>query len=196
MRFNRRTGTLIINTPKWTPKWLLVEYTSDVINIALSMAESLTAEQKRRIEENKRKAIELLALKKGKAKNICGSDPKSLSSSSNVCHSVDQTAGCSNSTKRTERQCELASKPSGELGVVFKKNPPSGTHEKGPEIKKATVPLEKSFTVKLDLTLITSERFKAVCPYDKKLIEIFKGISSKTYGKDLNILCLRTSIII
>ena len=118
-----------------------------------SVMSGLSQEQLERIRENKRKAQERLARKRPA--------PQSTSELPPVKQPAIKPNGLSFYSSSTTNKPTITSKPT----------------NKRPE---TTLILKKQITAAF--VLRDKDRFKVLVPYDSQLIELFKGISSKSYG--------------
>lgn len=125
---------------------------------------SLSEEQLKRIEENKKRAQQKLLERKRQAPGIGNS----------VAPPVKKLA-----TEIPSRNSTEASKPS------FQTNKKSFNDFRNQQGSSNTFnkPKYGSNKIKLDFTLVSKTRFEVVCPYQAAIIEVFKQIPSRSYGK-------------
>ena len=128
---------------------------------------SLSEEQLRRIEENKRRAQQKLSERKRQV-------PSALNSSAPPAKKFATEIPSRNSTE--------ASKPSSCTNFQ--------THKKSFNDYRNQQGSSNNFNrpkyggnIKLDFTLVSKTRFEVVCPYQAAIIEVFKQIPSRSYGK-------------
>jgi len=132
---------------------------------------SLSEEQLRRIEENKKKAQQKLLERKRQ------------------CPLINDGV-----VPAAKRQVTIVSPPSrpSNSNEIDGKSSSSYKHSAGPQQGSS-----KSFNkpkyggkkpIKLDFTLISQTRFEVVSPYQSNIIEVFKQIPSRSYGKLLSAL--------
>ena len=133
---------------------------------------SLSEEQLRRIEENKKRAQQKLLERKRQApsvvkslapqaKKLAGDVPPRNSGEANK-------ASCLN-FQTNNKSCNDFRNQQGSSSSVSK--PKYGGNK-----------------IKLDFTLVSKTRFEVVCPYQAAIIEVFKQIPSRSYGKQLELL--------
>ena len=127
---------------------------------------SLSEEQLRRIEENKRRAQQKLFERKRQA-------PSAVNSSAPPAKKFAIEIPSRNSTE--------ASKPSCTNFQTHKKSFNDCRNQQGSS-NNFNKPKYGS-KIKLDFTLVSKTRFEVVCPYQAAIIEVFKQIPSRSYGK-------------
>ena len=118
----------------------------------------LSAEQLQRMQDNKKRAQERLAHKKQQSESSVWTDKPPA-------------------PKRTAPALPIKR---------FNKEPKmKGTHPSRLSTNAtAGHPTKWQRATKVTLTMVTRSKFKAVAPYDKKLIETFKKIASHSYGEE------------
>jgi len=129
---------------------------------------SLSEEQLRRIEENKKRAQQKLLERKRPAPSA----GNSVASSKKIVTEIPSR----NSTKATKASC-----------TNFYSHKKSFTDGRNQQSSSNTFnkPSYGGKNIKLDFTLVSKTRFEVVCPYQAAIIEVFKQIPSRSYGKQL-----------
>lgn len=126
----------------------------------------LSQEQLERIRENKRKAQERLARKRPA--------PQSTPELPPVKQPAIKPNGLSFYSSSTTSKPAITSKPTNKRADT-------------------TLILKKQITAAF--VLRDKDRFKVLVPYDSQLIELFKGISSKSYGVFLYVCCILLCVL-
>lgn len=154
----------------------------------------LSAEQLKRIEENRHKAKEKLASRKQQQtvpheKTISSAQKNSQRQVSvSTAHSRVPSAICSGeigrSTNRNVHPKALEFHTSSTSVTAANK---SSRAQQPPAISSNTVKYTQIVkkTLKANLTLVSKQRFEIVVPYDKLAIEVFKKTPSNAYSKTL-----------
>lgn len=127
---------------------------------------SLSEEQLKRIEENKRRAQQKLFERKRQPPSVVNS----------VAPPSKKLA-----TKIPSRNLTEASKPSCPNFQTYKKTFNDSSSQQGGS-NNFNRP-KYGGKIRLDFTLVSKTRFEAVCPYQAAIIEVFKQIPSRSYGK-------------
>ena len=127
---------------------------------------SLSEEQLKRIEENKRRAQQKLFERKRQA-------PSAVNSVAPPAKKFGTEIPSRNSTE--------TSKPSCTNFQTHKKSFNDYRNQQG----SSNIFNRPKYggTIKLDFTLVSKTRFEVVCPYQAAIIEVFKQIPSRSYGK-------------
>ena len=128
---------------------------------------SLSEEQLRRIEENKKRAQQKLLERKRQAPGVV----KSLAPPEKKL-AVDIPS----------RNSGGASKASCQKFQINKKSFDDSRNQQGSS-SSLNKPKYGGSKIKLDFTLVSKTRFEVVCPYQAAIIEVFKQIPSRSYGK-------------
>ena len=131
-----------------------------------SVMSGLSQEQLERIRENKRKAQERLARKRPA--------PQSTPELPPVKQPAIKPNGLSFYSSSTTSKPAITSKPTNKRADT-------------------TLILKKQITAAF--VLRDKDRFKVLVPYDSQLIELFKGISSKSYGVFLYVCCILLCVL-
>ena len=126
---------------------------------------SLSEEQLRRIEENKRRAQQKLLERKRQAPSVAN----------NVAPPAKKLA-----TEIPSK--EQASKTSCPNFQTHKKSFNDFRNQQGSS-NTFNRPKYGGNKIKLDFTLVSKTRFEVECPYQAPIIEVFKQIPSRSYGK-------------
>lgn len=178
---------------------------------------SLTDEQKKRIEENRAKALAKLAEKKRalsrpqNQNNATGSSATTSKLSVNIStvHSnsfCKKPQACSNGTTIQKQGQITHSLSRFEYQSRAGKRPPSNVTQstfskRCKETKSVNDALMKARVVNGTCVLISKSRFKVVVGFHAKLIGVLKSLPSKCYGKkisqtllaSMSLLCIRSS---
>lgn len=128
---------------------------------------SLSEEQLRRIEENKKRAQQKLFERKRQAPSL----------GNGVAPAVKKSA-----TEFPSRISTTTNKTSCPNFQPHKKSFPDFRNQQGSS-KTFNKPKYGNTKIKLDFTLVSKTRFEVVCPYQAVIIEVFKQIPSRSYGK-------------
>ena len=128
---------------------------------------SLSAEQLKRIEENKKRAQQKLLERKRQVPNVGNS----------VASSAKKFA-----TEIPSRNSTAANKTSCPNFQPHKKSFNDFRNQQGSS-RTFDKPKYGGNKIKLDFTLVSKGRFEVVCPYQAAIIEVFKQIPSRSYGK-------------
>ena len=163
----------------------------------------ISAEQLKRMEDNKRKARERLAVKKQHPQpEASGTPPRKRRAVEPPSHST-ATTSCSSSQSlyRAQPQAAASVRPaSGSFQYThqsvakpycaFQDSPKfysktfghtsseGSTSKAAPQTKFSA--LQK--TIKANLTLVSKSRFRVTVPYDLSVLELFKKMPTKSYG--------------
>ena len=155
------------------------------------MSSGLSAEQQRRIEENRTRAREKLAFRHQQQSET------GTSTHSQHQHSLStQPAPATSSTAPRAREgsggcftgrpeCSLTVKPTAtaDSKLAIRTRQTSAPVATGNKSIKYTELVR--LTVKANLTLVSKQRFEIVIPYDKLAIEVFKKTPTNMYSKSL-----------
>ena len=128
---------------------------------------SLSEEQLRRIEENKKRAQQKLLERKRQAPSVVN----------NVAPPGKKLA-----TEIPSRNFNETSKTSCPNFQSHKKSFNDFRNKQGSS-NSFNRPKYGSNKINLDFTLVSKTRFEVVCPYQAGIIEVFKQIPSRSYGK-------------
>ena len=128
---------------------------------------SLSEEQLRRIEENKKRAQQKLLERKRQA-------PSAVN---NVAPPAKKLAA-----EIPSRNSKETSKSSCANFQSHKKSFNDFRNQQGSS-NSFNRPKYGGNNIKLDFTLVSKTRFEVVCPYQAAIIEVFKQIPSRSYGK-------------
>ena len=154
----------------------------------------MTAEQQRRIEENRKKALQKLAARKRAASGVSGSGelapqpkrPPLRPPQSALSHytAPASSAGCGSHEPRLEHvktasSSSTSSRSSSSTCSSYRDG--KGFFKgKGRGNKSSYTSLKTVITV--SVVLASRTRFKVVVPYNAELIQLFKTIPSRSYG--------------
>jgi len=130
---------------------------------------SLSEEQLKRIEENKRKAQQKLLERKRQCPTIGNSTVPPAKRPVTVIPSPSRSCNSN----------EIDGTPNSRL--LLNKNPSGPQQGSSKSFKKPKYGGKKP--IKLDFTLISKTRFEVESPYQSNIIEVFKQIPSRSYGE-------------
>ena len=125
---------------------------------------SLSEEQLRRIEENKKRAQQKLLERKRQAPIVVN----------NVAPPAKKLA--TEIPSRNSNETRKSSCPN------FQSHKKSFRNQQGSS-NSFNRPKYGGNKIKLDFNLVSKTRFEVVCPYQADIIEVFKQIPSRSYGK-------------
>lgn len=155
----------------------------------------LSAEQQRRIEENRSRAREKLAIRKqqDKTNSVKSSQnqhllpPPRLTATHSAEPHVRDGSG-KHFTGRSQPDCSLTFKPStsSNSSLTTRNQLTLGAVAAGNSVKYTEL---VRHTIKANLTLISRQRFEIIVPYDKLAIEVFKKTPSNMYSKSHTVCC-------
>ena len=128
---------------------------------------SLSEEQLRRIEENKKRAQQKLSERKRQTPSVVN----------NIAPPAKKLA-----PEIPSRNTNEASKTSCPNFQTHKKSFNDFKSQQGSS-NAINKPKYGGNKIKLDFTLVSKTRFEVVCPYQATIIEVFKQIPSRSYGK-------------